>query len=56
MIELDDRRHQEFAINDVAEIPAIVARLVGEGARITRVTPHERSIEDVYLGLVGAER
>jgi ABC-2 type transport system ATP-binding protein len=56
VIELDDRTRQEFAVKDVAEIPAIVARLVGEGARITRVTPHERSLEDVYLGLVGAER
>ena len=42
--------------SDVAEIPAIVARLVGEGARIIRVTPEERSLEDVYLDLVGAER
>ena len=56
VIELEGRTRQEFAISDVAEIPAIVARLVGEGARITRVTPEERSLEDVYLDLVGAER
>ena len=49
-------RASEFAIDDVAEIPAIVARLVGEGARIVRVTPDQRSLEDVYLDLVGAER
>jgi hypothetical protein len=56
VIELEGRTRQEFAISDVAEIPAIVARLVGEGERITRVTPEERSLEDVYLDLVGAER
>jgi ABC-2 type transport system ATP-binding protein len=56
VIELEGRTRQEFAIGDVAEIPAIVARLVGEGARIVRVTPEERSLEDVYLDLVRAER
>ena len=42
-------------IGDLSEIPGIVARLVSEGARIRRVTPDERSLEDVYLDLVGAE-
>ena len=56
VIELEGLARREFAIGDVAEIPAIVARLVGEGARIVRVTPEERSLEDVYLDLVGAER
>lgn len=46
---------REFAIGDPSEIPDIVARLVSEGARIRRVTPDERSLEDVYLDLVGAE-
>jgi hypothetical protein len=53
VIELEDRTRREFAISDVAEIPAIVSRLAGEGARIIRVTPEERSLEDVYLDLVG---
>jgi ABC-2 type transport system ATP-binding protein len=56
VIELEGRTRQEFAIGDVAEVPAIVGRLVGEGARIIRVTPEERSLEDVYLDLVGEER
>ena len=56
VIELEGRTRQEFAISDVVEIPAIVSRLVGEGARIIRVTPEERSLEDVYLDLVGAEQ
>ena len=55
-IELVGAARQEFAIGDVAEIPAIVARLVAEGARIVRVTPEERSLEDAYLDLVGEER
>jgi ABC-2 type transport system ATP-binding protein len=55
-IDLEGGERREFAIDDVAEVPAIVARLVGEGARIMRVTPDQRSLEDVYLALVGAER
>ena len=55
VIELEGRTRQELAIGELAEIPAIVARLVGEGARIIRVTPEERSLEDAYLDLVGAE-
>ena len=46
----------EQAISSVSDIPAIVAALVGDGKRIVRVTPTERSLEDVYLDLVGDER
>ena len=56
VVELEGGRCREFDIADVNEIPAIVARLVGEGALIVRVTPEQRSLEDVYLDLVGAER
>ena len=56
IIDLEGAERRELAIADVSEIPGIVARLVGEGARIVRVTPDERSLEDVYLDLVGAER
>ena len=55
-VELEGGDRREFEIHDVAEIPAIVAALVGEGARIVRVTPDQRSLEDVYLDLVGASR
>ena len=56
VIELEGAEQREFAIADATEIPAIVAKLVSEGARIMRVTPEERLLEDVYLDLVGAER
>jgi ABC-2 type transport system ATP-binding protein len=56
IIELDGGERREFDIADAGEIPAIVTRLVGEGARIMRVTPEQRSLEDVYLELVGAEQ
>jgi ABC-2 type transport system ATP-binding protein len=56
VIELEGGERREFPIDDVAAIPAIVAALVAEGARIMRVTPDQRSLEDVYLDLVGAER
>jgi ABC-2 type transport system ATP-binding protein len=56
VIELEDGQQREFTIADVAEVPAIVAKLVADGARIMRVTPDQRSLEDAYLHLVGAER
>ena len=56
VIELEGGERRAFAIDDVADIPSIVSRLVAEGARIMRVTPDQRSLEDVYLDLVGAER
>ncbi len=35
------------------QVPDIVAALVGGGARIRRVVPRERTLEEVYLSLVG---
>jgi len=43
-------------ISTDSDIPPIVAALVAEGKRIVRVTPAQRSLEDVYLELVGDER
>jgi ABC-2 type transport system ATP-binding protein len=45
-----------FPIANANQIPDIVARVVAEGRRITRVTPEQRSLEDVYLELVGEAR
>jgi ABC-2 type transport system ATP-binding protein len=56
IVELEGGDEREYSIGDASEIPGIVARLVSDGARIRRVTPDERSLEDVYLDLVGAER
>ena len=54
VIELEGSRERlDLAVKDVSEIPAIVAKLVADGARIMRVTPDQRSLEDVYLELVG---
>jgi ABC-2 type transport system ATP-binding protein len=56
VIHLEDRTQVEFPIAGPAEIPDIVAKLVAEGKRIVRVMPEQRSLEDTYLDLVGAER
>jgi ABC-2 type transport system ATP-binding protein len=57
VIELEGAKDLlEFPIADPAQIPAIVAKLVSDGARIMRVTPDQRSLEDVYLELVGEGR
>ena len=36
-----------------ADVPTLVARLVGEGRRIFSVTPQRSTLEDLYLRLVG---
>jgi ABC-2 type transport system ATP-binding protein len=57
VIELEgSTKGLEFPVTDLSEIPAIVARLVADGARIVRVTPDRRSLEDAYLELVGEEK
>jgi ABC-2 type transport system ATP-binding protein len=57
VIEIEGSRDRlDIPIADLSEIPAIVATLVAEGARIMRVTPDQRSLEEVYLELVGEER
>jgi len=43
-------------IQSVEQVPDIVSRLSAAGARIVRVTPDRRSLEDVYLDLVGARK
>ena len=55
-IELEGGERREFPIGDFAEIPGIVSSLVAEDARIIRVTPDQRSLEDAYLDLVGEDR
>jgi ABC-2 type transport system ATP-binding protein len=57
VIELEGSRERlDLAVKDLSEIPAIVAKLVADGARIMRVTPDQRSLEEVYLELVGEQR
>ena len=57
VIDLADSKDRlEIAIDEVADIPEIVARLIAEGRRIVRVTPNQRSLEDAYLELVGNDR
>ena len=57
VIELEGSKERlDLPVKDVSEIPAIVTKLVAEGARIMRVTPDQRSLEQVYLELVGEQR
>ena len=55
MIELEDGSRQAFTVTELSHVADIVTRLVNEGRRITRVTPDRRSLEDVYLSLVGRD-
>jgi ABC-2 type transport system ATP-binding protein len=57
IIEFEHARDRaEIPIAHPSEIPAIVAKLVSDGARIMRVTPDQRSLEQAYLELVGEDR
>jgi ABC-2 type transport system ATP-binding protein len=42
-------------IESLSDVPTIVAALAAAGARIVRVVPDRRSLEEVYLGLVGEQ-
>ncbi|HYE86998.1 MAG TPA: ABC transporter ATP-binding protein [Vicinamibacterales bacterium] len=55
-VEFSDGRTEDFAAAEPSDVADIVARLVSEGRRIVRVTPDQRSLEQVYLDLVGADR
>ena len=54
IVEFDDGGTSTFPITGPSDIPDIVAALVSEGRRIVRVTPERRTLEQVYLDLVGA--
>lgn len=44
----------DVELDDLARVPALVAALAGAGARLTEVTPQERSLEELYLRVRGA--
>ena len=54
-IEFADGSKQTIDVHDLSEIPDLVSALVQSGKRIVRVEPGRRSLEDVYLSLVGAD-
>lgn len=54
-IEFEDGSTQTTTVTDQSAVPGIVNQLVDEGRRIVRVTPDRRSLEEVYLSLVGAD-
>jgi ABC-2 type transport system ATP-binding protein len=39
----------QVELDDLARVPALVTALAGAGVRLTAVTPHERSLEELYL-------
>jgi ABC-2 type transport system ATP-binding protein len=45
--------HLLATLADVQDVPDLVAALVGAGARLVEVLPDQRTLEDVYLDLVG---
>jgi ABC-2 type transport system ATP-binding protein len=54
-IEFEDGSKQAIALQDLSQVPGVVKNLVSEGRRIIRVSPDRRSLEDVYLSLVGTD-
>jgi ABC-2 type transport system ATP-binding protein len=54
-IEFEDGSRHLATVKELSEVADLVHRLVLEGRRVVRVSPGRRSLEDVYLSLVGAE-
>jgi ABC-2 type transport system ATP-binding protein len=54
-IEFEDGSRHAATVKELSEVADLVRALVHEGRRVVRVTPDRRSLEDVYLSLVGAD-
>ena len=52
-IEAEGQEPRQVPVSDLSEVPDIVLAMVKGGARITRVVPEQRTLEEVYLDLVG---
>ena len=55
LIEFADGASETRTINALSEVPRVVRDLVAAGKDIVRVVPDRRSLEDVYLALVGED-
>ena len=55
VIEFEDGSKHTLTLPNEAAIADAVRDLVNDGRRIVRVAPDRRSLEDVYLSLVGAD-
>ena len=55
LIEFEDGSKQTIEVRDLSKVPDVVRELVQAGKRIVRVVPDRRSLEEVYLSLVGAD-
>ena len=55
VVEFEDGSKQTRTVKDLHEVADVVRHLVNEGHRVVRVSPDRRSLEDVYLSLVGAD-
>jgi len=44
-----DHAGADVELDDLARVPGLVLALADAGVRLTRVTPHERSLEELYL-------
>jgi len=55
-IEFEDGSKQTIDVRDLSKVPDVVRDLVQAGKRIVRVVPDRRSLEEVYLSLVGADQ
>jgi ABC-2 type transport system ATP-binding protein len=54
-IEFADRTSDIRIVKALSEVPAIVRELVASGKQIVRVVPDRRSLEEIYLELVGED-
>ena len=43
--------HATVMVDDLARVPDLVAALTGAGARLTRVVPHQATLEELYIAV-----
>ena len=52
-IDVEGEQPRSVQVDGLSQVPDIVSAMVKAGARITRVVPEQRTLEAVYLDLVG---
>jgi ABC-2 type transport system ATP-binding protein len=50
-VSRNGRKLTEVQVDDVARVPDLIDALVAKGIRLTRVDPHEPTLEELYFAV-----
>lgn len=51
VVRMETNQYHEVQLDDLSRLPDIVSRLCSEGVRLTRVQPHNPTLEDLYFAV-----